>query len=225
MQWRHVVTAWDGSPASTAAARCAEKIAEGLGCRYSVLVVDGSGPMPVSGCLIPFSGIPAIEVPRWADAHGGDVIVLPGGPEFYAQYAAMIRRSAIPCLVVPSWQRRCNFLHIALDRTERGLQVLAPSRTAADSLSARVDYVCVTRAGDEMAAEAWLRDRAGIPADCMTVLAGAPVPTLAAVMAHSHEGVLVLGVRQGRSGSVPESSGVGRSLLRTADCAFLTVPL
>ena len=171
------------------------------------------------------TGIPSIEVPRWAEDNRADVIVLPGGVEHVCESAAIIRRSAVPCLLVPAWQRRFTSLHVALDRTERGLQVLGPARSAAASLKADIDYVSVSGEGDESIAAAWLRDRAGVPLQATTVLTGSPVPALASLMARAHEGVLVLGVRQGRSESIPDSSGVGRSLLRTTECAFLTVPL
>jgi hypothetical protein len=226
MPWQHLVASYDGSPAAATAAFRAESIARDAACRCSVLVFGADVTRaPTSAKLVAMTGIPSIEVPRWAEDNGADVIVLPGGAEHACESAAIIRRSAIPCLLVPAWQRRFTSFHVALDRTERGLQVLGPARSAAASVEADVDYVTVTAEGDESVAAAWLRDRAGVPAPATTVLTGFPVPALAGLMAHSHEGVLVLGVRQGRSGSVPESSGVGRTLLRSAECAFLTVPL
>ena len=226
MRWRHIVAGWDGTSASAAATVHAERIAREAGCLCSVLVIgEGTPPVPVSARSVPLTGIASIEVPRWAEANGADVIVLPGSFQTACQSEAIIRRSQVPCLLLPVWQRRFTWLHVALDRTERGLQVLRPSRAAASALNAGMDVVCVTGEGDEGIAMSWLEERAGMPEKSVTVLTGAPVPTLSALMAHSRESVLVLGVRKGRSGSVPESSGVGRSLLRTTDCAFLTVPL
>jgi hypothetical protein len=226
MSWHHIVAPFDGSPATATAALRAESIARDAGCRYSVLLFGAdSTRAPESARLVALTGIPSIEVPRWAEANAADVIVLPGGVEHVIESAAIIRRSAVPCLLIPAWQRKITSLHVALDRTERGLQVLGPARSAADSLKAKVDFVSVTFEGDEPVAASWLKDRARVPLQSATVLTGAPVPALGALMAHSHEGVLVLGVRQGRSESVPESSGVGRSLMRSAECAFLTVPL
>lgn len=226
MPWRHIVAPCDGSPAAVTAALRAESIARDAGCRLSVLVFGAdTARVPGSARLVALAGLPSIEVPRWAEANGADAIVLAGGAEHACESAAIIRRSAIPCLLVPSWQRHFTSFHVALDCTERGLQVLGPARSAAASLHADLAYVSVTAEGDESVAAAWLRDRAGVPPGSTTVLTGSPVSTLAALMAHAREGVLVLGVRQGRSESVPESSGVGRSLMRTAECAFLTVPL
>ena len=226
MPWHHVVAVLNGSPDSAAATVRAERIARCLGGRCSILQVgDHSGAAPVVNHPIPVPGIPSIEVPRWAEANGADVIVMAGGSQRDALSDGIIRRSGLPCLLIPSWQERVTLLHVALDRTERGLQVLGPAKMAADSLRADVDYVSVAGSGDEGTAAAWLRDRVHVPAPAMTVLTGPPIQALATFMAGSHDGVLVLGVRHGRSGSVPESSGVGRSLLRSAECAFLTVPL
>lgn len=257
MKIRHILAATDASRAGNHAVRVALLLGETVGAEVTPLMVRfalfpalapapgpaapaGSGGLPVGTTVV--DGIPAIEIVRFAEREGMDLIVMSRTLRDEAQGTslgdtcdAVIRRAEIPCLVIPPVQGRLARIRAALDGSERGMAVLRTAWEFQSQVPGNLSGVYVEPAAcgqDGMhSAQA---DR--LPEAMRAVLPpGADVPLLvrqgercAEVLADlSAEGgdLLVVGVRRGGPADISESTGIGRLLMAAAPCAVLTVPL
>lgn len=258
MRIRHLVVATDASTDGNHAVGVAQAVGERIGAKVTPVLVHF--PRPAGVASTPFAaiiealpsgtavteGIPAIEIVRFAETHAADLIVLSRSPRDHPSVLtlgdtvdAVIRRSEIPCLVVPPGQERFARLVAALDGSERGMAVLRRAwqfrRLSEDGLSAI--FVEPLPHGERAGLATVPSARGGHLARAM----GAVLPGRAAVPLIQRQGdvvaqvtdglspaggdVLVVGVRRGGPAGLSESTGNGRRLLAAAPCAVLTIPL
>lgn len=250
MHWAHVVACTDDSDPGLHAIAVARRLAASRGATCTVLTVvaPGEAPAPRVAALDPVvvEGHPGIEISRFVEARNADAVVLgrcslaPRGTQLGAVADAVIRRSRVPCLIVPAGQDRFDHVIVALDGTERGFSVLDGAEdfsrlTGADLRvitvepasaqgTARVPRARTLRIVEELKArEAEPGAGRGLHVE---VLWGDPVDTIRQALTKPVEDVLVVGAhRGGPAGPPADSTGVGRSLLHTVMSAILTVPL
>lgn len=258
MRIRHLLVATDASADGNHAVQVARSVGERIGARVTPVLVH----FPLSAAVesTPFApiveslpagtavteGIPAIEIVRLAETHAADLIVLSRSPRDHASAVtlgdtvdAVIRRTEIPCLVVPSGQDRFARLVAALDGSERGMAVLQKAwefrRLSENGLSA-IFVEPLPQGGNEglatvpsargahlaRAMGGLLPGRAAVP---LILRQGDVVPQVADGLSPAGGDVLVVGVRRGGPAGLAASTGIGRQLLAAAPCAVLTVPL
>lgn len=258
MRIRQLVAATDASDEGNHAVRVAQSVGERIGAKVTPVLVHF--PLAAALSSTPFvtiveelpagtavaEGIPAIEIVRFAETHGADLIVLSRSPRNHATLPtlgdtvdAVIRRAEIPCLVVPPGQDRFARLVAALDGSTRGLAVLRKAwqfrRLSEDGLSAifveplptdePAGMATVPGALGSRLARAMgtvLPDRAAVP---LIQRQGDIVEQITHGLSFAGGDVLVVGVRRGGPAGLSESTGNGRRLLAAAPCAVLTVPL
>lgn len=183
-------------------------------------------------------GLPEIEIPRFAERAGADLLLLARPREDGAALAdAILRRTPVPCFVV-----RCDValdgpVLAALDGTVRGLQVHQAAAELAPLLGAPLHAVTVDPAADahgdapvpsaRAAALAAMLRASALPESraVLHVRHGPVVREVLDEVAAEHAAVLAVGIRRlGPAGAIPEGS-VARQLASRAPCAVLAVPL
>lgn len=194
--------------------------------------------------FVQLAGVPGIEIPRFAEEHGVDLLVL-GRPHrtqsqrvFIGDTAdAVARRSQVPCLLVAPETEALEPMLACLDATERSEAV---SRTAMDFAriaGSRLRAVTVEpvwmNEPDELAAalpasrtvrlDASL-NRSETPAE-LRVRRGSVLPELLAEATEVGAAVLAFGYRRGGPPGILEGGSVARGLMHSAPGAVLTVPL
>ncbi|HEX9755025.1 MAG TPA: universal stress protein [Gemmatimonadales bacterium] len=249
MTWAQLLAASDDSLAGLHAIRVSQVLARTLGAGHSVMTVLSSPDRQVPEALIPYRprvavGHPGIEIVRAAEQIGADLIVIGrsvrashGCPRLGTTADSVVRRSNRPCLMIPLGQDRLDHAVVALDGSERGLMVLGCAqefiRARGGDLEAIHVEPLVRRGNGESASQKSLRildalgeGRGGNGrAWPLRVLHGDPAECLCGELQGAERDLLVVGARRGGPGGIPESTGVGRTLLYTAPCAVLTVPL
>lgn len=202
-------------------------------------------PPPLAAGAAVVEGIPGIEITRYAESHGADLIVLSrepgegsGPPGLGSTWEAVVRRAEVPCLVLPACQERLARMLVALDGSERGMVALRLAikyrRLSGDGISAihvepedpsGRDFASVPSARSlqlrQALSEGPLR-RHPIP---LIERRGDPVAQVLSGLSAAGGDLLVVGVRRGGAAETSESTGTGRRLLGAAPCAVLTVPL
>jgi nucleotide-binding universal stress UspA family protein len=209
------------------------------------------------GCPVPVElgiafGVPGIEICRFAEQRGADLLVL--GRKHRSAVArllvgdtadAVVRRSRVPCLFVEHGALPLSQLLIALDGSDRGMRVYAAARDFAQAVSLAVTVVTVE--GGEFPAvmdpasalpltrssRLWteltpLDARAGRSAATETAVSirrGRPVAEVLDELAKTGADLLTFGCHRGGPAGILESGGVARHLLHRAPVSVLTIPL
>lgn len=196
------------------------------------------------------AGVPSIEITRYAENHGADLLVL--GRKVRSQAArllvgdtadAVARRSRVPCLFVPSGAGAMRSMLTALDGSERGMMVLQQACGFARATEARLGVVTVEPAAREaggappeppLALSQRLVSRAqeivrrelgdGARAE-VAIRRGAIVEQVLAAVEETHPDVLAIGFHRGGPPGVLEAGSTARRLAHLAPCAVLTIPL
>lgn len=198
-------------------------------------------------------GLPQVEIGRLAEDRKADLIVLGRKPRsrttrmFLGDTAdAVVRRSRIPCLLVPPGLGGLSRMLVALDGTDRGFIVYAlamdlahagsmqlsavtvepawpgePAALAGTLPSARSERLAAMIAGQSRRASQTtetLKPRA------LQVRHGDIVDEVVAAVTDTAADVLVLGFHRGGPALVVEGGSVSRRLLHVAPCAVLTLP-
>lgn len=254
MTWGHILAATDDSPAGLHAAKVARQLAGNAGLQLTVVTVLPPGvatPPAAVAALEPLvtHGVPGIEIVRMADGLKADLMVL--GRQIYRVGSEprigptadlVVRRSRIPCLFVPEVQDEFGHQMVAIDGTERGYSILSaarefyrvtggnlhvvtvePSETEPDAAEAATPRSRTLRVASRLDT---LARSNGVPVGYdLTVLRGEPVELLTRELNDPVRDLLVVGSRRGGPAGLQFSTGVGRALLFTAQCAVLTVPL
>jgi nucleotide-binding universal stress UspA family protein len=119
-------------------------------------------PAPGAGPVIEFcatSGVPGIEIPRFAESRNADLLVLGRTRRSQARRLllgdtadAVARRSAIPCLFVGRPLPHLSRVVVALDGTERGVTVLTAASDFVRAIGARMRAVTVEPRREQEAA-------------------------------------------------------------------------
>lgn len=193
-------------------------------------------------------GIPGIEVTRHAEEHGADLIVVGHTPRSQSARLlvgdtadSVIRRSRVPCLLVPPDGDLAGPILIAVDGTRHSQMVLNAGCQIALALGQLARAVTVeTRHDDEptglmpavlLARSVKLEDEVA----AASVRCGLAVPleirrgdvveqVLEACRAVAAQ-ILILGLHRGGPAGVMEGGSVGRRLVHGSPTAVLTVPL
>jgi nucleotide-binding universal stress UspA family protein len=192
-------------------------------------------------------GVPSIEICRFAEECGADLIVL-GRKHHCARSRlllgdtadAVARRSRLPTLFVPETGSQLSSILVALDGSERGMKVLDEACSFAQAIGGALHVITVegSVAGDSdhcsltltrsAIIEARVRDmvaRQKLGDVAMTVQRGnVAAEVLKEVDAGDHD-VLVIGHHRGGPAWLVQTSSTAQQLGHAAPCAVLTVPL
>lgn len=190
------------------------------------------------------TGVPGIEIPRYAEEHAGDLLVL--GRKHRTQRQRMFlgdtadavaRRSQVPCLFVGLDCNDLGPMLVCLDSTERSVSVFQAASDFARGAGSPIRAVTVEpvwlNEPDELAAalpaSRTLRlnrtlDR-GLGGAELRIRRGNVLSELLAEAAETGAKLLAFGYHRGGPPGIVEGGSVARGLLHSALCAVLTVPL
>ncbi len=190
------------------------------------------------------SGVPGIEIPRYAEEHDGDLLVLGRKQRTQRQRMflgdtadAVARRSRVPCLFVGVDCEDFGPMLVCLDASERSASVFQVAADFARTVEAPLRAVTVEpvwlNEPDELAANLpasrTLRlnrtlDRGLVTTD-LRIRRGNVLTELLAEAAEARARLLAFGYHRGGPPGIVEGGSVARGLLHSALCAVLTVPL
>jgi nucleotide-binding universal stress UspA family protein len=200
--------------------------------------LDPEPPM----AYVPAYGLPGIEIGRFAERAGADLLVLGRKPRSRIARLllgdtadAVARRSSIPCLFVASSGPMRRLL-VAVEGSERGTSVVRVADALARELAADLSLLTVEPAyanePAHLAVATPLARSARIQTHVRETLGhelevrrGHPAEEILAAVNEHEPDVLVLGCHRGGPAGVIEAGSTARHLLHTAPCAVLTVPL
>lgn len=192
------------------------------------------------------TGLPGIEVPRYAEAHDASLIVLGRKPRSQAARLVMgdtadavARRSRVPCLIVPPGYTRFERILVALDGTVRGEIVFDTACAFARAVGGSLGVVTITpqHAGEPEALAAQvpgaraervartareLAERCGLSVEIIVRRGDAVTEIMAASAGWD---VLVVGYHRGGPSGIIEGGSVARRLAHLVPGALMTVPL
>jgi nucleotide-binding universal stress UspA family protein len=186
-------------------------------------------------------GTPGIEIPRFAEERGADLLILGRKPRSQLGRLligdtadAVAGRSRIPCLSVA--KDTCSFSRIlvALDGTPRGFTVLHTAAGFVEHTWGSLRVVTVEPAETDVLSAATPSTRtetlraevcAYLGGDRLEMRRGDIVPQVLLAREESNAEVLVFGYHRGGPPGIIEAGSTGRRLAHTAPCAVLTVPL
>jgi len=184
-------------------------------------------------------GLPAVELARWAELEGADLLVLGRQPvgEFERRPAGRtltgtVRRARLPCLIVPFGQRTWGRVLAALGSSPASDSVLERATAFARLFGSELFPLHVEARG---AAAAGAPHHLPVPTgDAGAAGAVAAAPALVRqgdaageiLKLARDEGmdVIAIGYHPGAV-APPDASGVGPRVLHRAPCAVLTVPV
>jgi nucleotide-binding universal stress UspA family protein len=214
---------------------------------FSTLPVDFAG----------VHGLPQVEIGRYAEHRKADLIVLGRKQRtrsarlFLGDTAdAVVRRSRIPCLLVPPGLVTFSHVTAALDGTDRGFRVYEHAAAFARACVMNLDAVSVepkwtgeppalsrqvwSARTEKLAAMISSRNPRGRSAmqgngscatdDRLHVRNGEVVEEIVSVIAEVGTDVLALGFHRGGPPLVVSAGSVSRRLVHAAPCAVLAVP-
>jgi nucleotide-binding universal stress UspA family protein len=194
-------------------------------------------------------GIPGIEICRYAERNGADLLVL--GRKRHTQRMrlllgdtadAVARRSRFPSLFVPPPAGGLTRVLVALDGSARGMNVLDQACGFAKAVGAGVEVATVERApidepehqasllpiarstSLEMRAQETLL-REGLPGRALSIRRGDAVEQILAAATEADADVLAIGYHRGGPPGALEAGSVARRVAHAAPCAVLTIPL
>jgi nucleotide-binding universal stress UspA family protein len=194
-------------------------------------------------------GIPGIEICRLAERAQADLLVL--GRKRHSQMMrlllgdtadAVARRSRFPCLFVPPGSGEPRKVLVALDGSDRGINVLNQACDFARYAGATVAAVTVERrpAGEPLqlvstlpvarssVLQARVREvlvREGFPDAPLAIRQGDILERVVAEAQERGADVLAIGYHRGGPPGVLEAGSTARRLAHAAACAVLTIPL
>jgi nucleotide-binding universal stress UspA family protein len=188
-------------------------------------------------------GLPGVEISRFAEREGADLLVLGRKPRSLKARLvvgdtadAVARRCLVPCLFVPSAGTLPRQLLVAVDGTDRGRAVLAEAKDFAGQIGADPHVVTVepphplepanlaaavpTARSVQLGAQV----RAALGRE-LEVRRGNVVEQILATVDQRRPDVLVIGCHRGGPPGIIDAGSTARRLAHTAPCAILTVPL
>jgi nucleotide-binding universal stress UspA family protein len=256
MSMKRILAATDGTRDGDHAVRMGQALAQQADGEFARLAVETSAPnwepglerwrepAAPGGTATRLRGLPGIEIVRYAESWGADLVVLgrhDHTPERPLQLGptsdTVIRRRAGVSLFVPPRTVAVNRALIALDGSLRGLGIVAPAVPFLNLTRAETKSICVLSGTTPEPTDTWrdvrqervsiLIDRLQLDAGpCELVMRwGEPVPEILRMIQETGADLLILGVRRGGLRGDLGSGYVGRELLKSAPCAVLTVPI
>jgi nucleotide-binding universal stress UspA family protein len=196
-------------------------------------------------------GVPQVEIPRFAEQIKASLIVLGRKPRSRTTRLmlgdtsdAVVRRSRLPCLMVPPGLASMRRLLVALDGTDRGLGVLRTAVELANRTNLELSAVTVEPTNPGQAPMVSARSESlgtkveetlqrnsatlggrAVAAASLRVRFGNIVEETTAEVRDVAADILVIGFHPGGPLLEIEEGSVSRSLVHTVPCAVLTVPL
>ena len=197
-------------------------------------------------------GVPAIEICRFAEQRGADLLVI--GRKHRSAVArllvgdtadAVIRRSRVTCLFVEQAAPPLTKLLVALDGSDRGMRVYAAARDFAEAVGLKLTVVTVecsdrpevvdpvpplpltrsSRLWSELEPPAARTGSRTFAEVAVSIRQGRTVAEVLAELAATGADVLTFGCHRGGPAGILESGGIARHLLHTAPVSVLTIPL
>jgi nucleotide-binding universal stress UspA family protein len=198
--------------------------------------------MPSINYAIAF-GIPGVEITRFAEHEGADLLVLGRKPRSRMARLllgdtadAVARRSRLPCLFVPPSGTLPREVLVAIDGSHRGMAVLTAGGDFARLVGARLRVLTVEAAppgerdpldmATPVARTMYIRSQvqSAVGYD-VEVRRGEPADQILAAVDERPPDVLVVGCHRGGPAGIIEAGSTARRVAHTAPCAVLTVPL
>jgi nucleotide-binding universal stress UspA family protein len=192
--------------------------------------------------IVAVSGIPSVEIARFAEERGVDLLVL--GRKSHSAAArlllgdtadAVARRSLVPCLFVPAPLDAPKRVLVALDGSARSLVVFRGARNVVEGLGGHLTILVVEPLpGDPRRKLPHFRSNAGIEnlrrmlqreGKALRVRHGDVVAKILAGVSAIGASVLAVGYHRGGAPGVVDTGSVARRLAHAAPCAVLTIPL
>ena len=188
-------------------------------------------------------GLPGVEISRFAEREGADLLVLGRKPRSLKARLvvgdtadAVARRCLVPCLFVPGAGTLPRQLLVAVDGTDRGRAVLAEAKDFAGQIGADPHVVTVELPRPlepaNLAAAVPTARSVQLGAQVRTALGrelevrrGNVVEQILATVDQRRPDVLVIGCHRGGPPGIIDAGSTARRLAHTAPCAILTVPL
>jgi nucleotide-binding universal stress UspA family protein len=195
------------------------------------------------------SGVPGIEICRFAEEGEVDLLVL--GRKRHSRMMrlllgdtadAVARRSRSPCLFVPPGSGKISKVLVALDGSDRGMNVLNQAcdfaRHAGAAIAAItveqgpgneplqiVSTLPVARSSSLEVRVRYMLARKGLPAVPLAIRRGDILERVVAEVQESGSDVLAIGYHRGGPPGVLEAGSTARRLAHEAPSAVLTIPL
>jgi nucleotide-binding universal stress UspA family protein len=210
------------------------------------LVRESGAEVDATCCVV--RGVPGIEVPRHAEDHGADLIVVGHTPRSQSVRLlvgdtadSVTRRSRVPCLLIPPGQDLDGPVVVALDGGRHSAAVLEAGCQLSLTTGQPVRMVTVEsghpdepspgasaiplarsiRLEDEVAE---VSGRLGVTTSLEVRRGDIVEEILAACEAHEAR-VLVVGFHRGGPAGVMDGGSIGRRLVHGTSGAVLTVPI
>ncbi len=194
-------------------------------------------------------GVPGIEICRFAEQAETDLLVL--GRKRHSSMTrlllgdtadAVARRTRSPCLFVPPGSGEIRRVLVALDGSDRGINVLNQSCDFARHVGGTVEAITVEqRPGDEplqivstlpvtrsASLQLQVREilaREGFPDAPLAIQRGNVLERVVAQAQESGADVLAIGYHRGGAPGVLEAGSTARRIAHASPCAVLTIPL
>jgi len=194
------------------------------------------------------AGVPGIEICRFAESAEADLLVL--GRKRHSPMMrlllgdtadAVARRSRLPSLFVPSGTRPITRLLVALDGSDRGMNVLHQACDFALQVGASLQVVTVERTSAneppdlsslpttrsvtlEGRVKAVLAKK-GVTGAELAIRRGDIVEQIVTQAQELNADALVVGYHRGGPPGVLEAGSTARRLVHAAPCAVLTIPI
>jgi nucleotide-binding universal stress UspA family protein len=188
-------------------------------------------------------GLPGVEISRFAERDGADLLVLGRKPRSLAARLvvgdtadAVARRSLVPCLFVHGAGSLPRTLLAAIDGSDRGMVVLRAAAELARQIGATLHAVTVEPVRPQEPAHlagaapttrtARLGAQVGIAEGRgLDLRRGDIVEQILAAVSERRPDVLVIGCHRGGPPGIIDAGSTARRLAHTAPCSVLTVPL
>ena len=201
-----IVVGVDGSREGEHAWAIASALARRCGAQLLAVAAEGAAAPPVSARRI--GGVPGVELPRFAESVAADLLVLGRrprngiGPPLGSVGDAVVRRSRVACLLVPSRVPALRRVLVAVDPGPRGPVVRDFATRFATAAGVELASISVRRWREGELSTEILAEAAKLEADA-----------------------IAFGVHRGGALGGAEHRGVSHQLVREAPTALLTVPL
>lgn len=221
MVLKKILVGLDGTTRGLHAFRMAGILAHASGAEVLAVTVR-TGPGDQAPSRDPrhrvLQGLPAIEIPRLAEAEAADLIVLGRCPLLPSALGrtgtvteGVLRRARVPVLIVPEASDLGRALAVAAD--DDSGEVVAAARAVTEALSAELHVVQVEPA-HAMAGGAWNREVRHVD----------PAHEILGAVRAERADLLIIGRRRGSTAVDRDVGNVAARVLAQARCAVLVVP-
>ncbi len=188
------------------------------------------------------TGVPAVEIARWSETEGADLVVLGCEPRVRAgrldcgaTVEGTVRRARVPCLIAPAGAAGCRRIMAAVDGGPDSHDVLDAALTLGRLWDAAVRALhvaqpalagAVATAGSHGPPDRRADPLHGLAATGeLIVRQGDPVAEVLRAVREDAVDLLVLGHHRGGPADAHGTGSIAARLLARAPCAVLTIPI